>query len=543
MIPETNEFLRRIYLLIIIRLSLGLIFLTIYFTSYFRGTINPSILYPVYVYSICLLILTFLSGLLFRYFQNRLVIYGWSQLTFDVIFVTLLIYLSGGVLSPFAIFYIPIIIIASLLFGIRGGVITGAIAFLLYGALLDLQYYGYIDYPNFTKFPKKPDVEVFLHNLLINIAIFFITGLLSGFFVERWKIAETRLKTSLSNIRSMRSFHEKILNNIKTGVIVSNKEFDIVYANPYASEMLNLQISDFKGKNLKKLFPSVTHSVSREELEYFDPKTNAIKIMSYSIYPIEENKDNKGWVFLFQDLTKEKWMEKEIKEAERFSFAGKVASEIAHNIKNPLAVISGIAQMMLRQEPQNPTFNKLLEILAKEVQKIESTIKSFLILSKVTFSDQGSVRINLHDELKQLVDNFLNAKNLKNNYLLVLKNEIPANVFLNGNPSEFEIMIWNILENAVEAMPSGGNIEISATLESQKENPTVRIDIRDYGEGIKKEIADKIFEPFFTTKPKGTGIGLTIVNQIAKKLKGSVKCCPLDRGTLFSILLPVSIDK
>jgi two-component system sensor histidine kinase PilS (NtrC family) len=550
-----GDFVRRLAILITIRFFLGIVFLLVVFIFSMRGKYDLSspLLLPLYIYGVALLFFTIVGGIIFIYFRKqpetakKPVLYGYLQLALDIFSVSLFVYLSGGVISPFVAFYIPLIIMGSMLFGIRGGILTGALCFISYGFILICQFYGVFQVYHYhhTRVEHTLLNNLFIPNLVVNIVSFGITALLSGLFVEKWHIAEEHFKNSLSQLRFLRSLHENILDNIPSGVMVINQDRNIIYANRMAEQILGVPVNKLLKSSIDDYikFPFKLEDVTsfaRKEMNYTDP-TGETKILGYTIHSLKLSQ--KAWIliFLFQDLTEVKRLQKNVEETERMSLIGRIAANIAHNIKNPLGAIHGAAQLIKEEEPLlPPILKKAGDIIIRETKKIDAIVQDFLKLSLASLPVSSRDPIRVSSEIEKICHKFYTHSSQSNSYRINIKNELPNHVQIYVNPSDFEVVIWNLLLNAADAMPNGGNIDVKISPGSESPPQYIEIAIRDYGAGIPPEIQEKIFQPFFTTKAKGTGLGLSIVNQIVRKYNGLIYVTSKPgEGSTFFVRFPL----
>jgi len=550
-----GDFVRRLAILITIRFFLGIVFLLVVFIFSMRGKYDLSspLLLPLYIYGVALLFFTIVGGITFIYFRKqpetakKPVLYGYLQLALDIFSVSLFVYLSGGVISPFVAFYIPLIIMGSMLFGIRGGILTGALCFISYGFILICQFYGVFQVYHYhhTRVEHTLLNNLFIPNLVVNIVSFGITALLSGLFVEKWHIAEEHFKNSLSQLRFLRSLHENILDNIPSGVMVINQDRNIIYANRMAEQILSVPVNKLLKSSIDDYikFPFKLEDVTsfaRKEMNYTDP-TGETKILGYTIHSLKLSQ--KAWIliFLFQDLTEVKRLQKNVEETERMSLIGRIAANIAHNIKNPLGAIHGAAQLIKEEEPLlPPVLKKAGDIIIRETKKIDAIVQDFLKLSLASLPVSSKDPIRVSSEIEKICHKFYTHSSQSNSYRINIKNELPNHVQIDVNPSDLEVVIWNLLLNAADAMPNGGNIDVKISPGSESPPQYIEIAIRDYGAGIPPEIQEKIFQPFFTTKAKGTGLGLSIVNQIVRKYNGLIYVTSKPgEGSTFFVRFPL----
>lgn len=557
-----QDFSRRLSIIIATRCFLGIASLTIVFLFSIKSKheLSSPLVFPFYIYALLLLFFTAAGGILLSYsskqleFAKKTSLHGKIQLAFDIFSVSLFVYFSGGIVSPFSGFYILVIIAGALLFGLRGAILTGAICYIAYGLIIVNQFYGlfpvHVFSTNVTSAHELKNVP-FIPNLLSNMFSFFITASLSGLLVDKWHIAEEHFKASLSQLKFLRSLHENVLGNIPSGVIVINHDKTIAYANKMAGHILGIHheklvkrhINDFI--NFDFGIDEVKH-LTRREIECQNHSTGESIILGYTLHLVPISPKSHVWIFLFQDLTDIKRLQKEIEEAERMSFVGRIAANIAHNIKNPLGAIHGAAQLIEKEFSYDPTVKKAAEIILKETKKIDRLVRDFMKLSLSSLPSEHIETVEILHEIQKICQEFQTQTGFSSRYSIVVKNEATKPLRVSINPTDLEISVWNLLLNAVEAMPNGGDIEI--TLKTCSKNPNgsssdglnyACISIKDHGKGISPDIKEKIFQPFFTTKPGGTGLGLTIVNQITRKYSGFIHLTSIqNEGTEFNLYFP-----
>jgi two-component system sensor histidine kinase PilS (NtrC family) len=234
-----------------------------------------------------------------------------------------------------------------------------------------------------------------------------------------------------------------------------------------------------------------------------------------------------------------------------------LAAGIAHEVRNPLASMSGSIQLLKRELKLDPESKRLMDIVLRETDRLNLLISEFLLFAQPDQKAREVIDLRglIEDTLSLFVHNQELIKGIE------VKKDLEEDIWLEVNPEEMKQILWNLLLNAVQAMPQGGVLTVTSKimngyqevwqLHNQKTNrfeqmegpetPWVEISIEDTGIGIRKENLDKIFDPFFTTKEGGTGLGLAIVYRIVDDYQGniSVKSEP-GRGTVFNIRLPIN---
>ncbi|MCM8820916.1 MAG: ATP-binding protein, partial [Candidatus Omnitrophica bacterium] len=240
-----------------------------------------------------------------------------------------------------------------------------------------------------------------------------------------------------------------------------------------------------------------------------------------------------GAQVIFSDVTHLEELEEGIKRAERLASLGVMATGIAHEIKNPLVSIKTFAQL-LQEKYNDKDFREQFSSLAiKEVDRINALVEEILVFAKprnIVWED-----VDIKEIIKATL--ILLPPQFPDKKIEVREDFCEGPVVIKGDGDKLKQAFLNICINSAQAINTQGVIEIKV----KKEDDRAKIEIRDNGYGIKKEILDKIFEPFFTTKAQGTGLGLSIVARIIDEHKGNIKVASDEgKGTTVFIELPVN---
>ncbi len=221
----------------------------------------------------------------------------------------------------------------------------------------------------------------------------------------------------------------------------------------------------------------------------------------------------------------------QMKKAERLSAAGQLAASLAHEIRNPLASISGAAGILQRRTAPPEYLQDSLEIIQKESQRLNKLLTGFLNFAKPR--SPRLQRTNVNELMLSVQSLASHAAQLNSNMLSYAPPAQEAEI--DCDPEQLKQVLLNLLINAIEASPAGSEIRLS----SLALKDVTAIEIEDHGGGISEEVADRIFDPFFTTKTKGTGLGLAISSMIVSQHGGRLSFHSNPRGgTIFRIELP-----
>ncbi len=497
--------------------------------------------------------LTFIYIVALKYIKN-LFKFAYLQLLIDTIFITAIIYTTGGIESIFSFLYLLNIISGGIILYRYGGMIIASFSSILYGAFLDLSYYGLINSIGY-RFPyaKEYQSSEIFYMILVNATAFYLVAFLSGFLSEQIRKSRVELKAKQKDIADLEMLKENIIQNISSGLVALDEHNKIIVFNRGAERIFNIDSRDAIQKDISDIIPHVmpylkVHSPHTfNQLSYKGKEDQQIDILLNISHLKEYDGSNKGKILVFQDTTRIREMEQEVKRMEDMAILGELAAGIAHEIRNPLASISGSIQVLndsLSKEEAHIN-RRLIEIVLREVSRLDHLVNDFLQFARPQ-------RIEIEEfELNQLIMDtlylFQNSQSWSEH--LDIETKIMTPLTIKSDPHQLKQVFWNIFLNASEAMPKGGLISISAQKEkdftsSSESAESVRIKIEDNGPGLDPKIAEDIFKPFSTTKKDGSGLGLAIVKRLVEGLEGKVSGENLARkGTAITIRLPVSIDK
>jgi two-component system sensor histidine kinase PilS (NtrC family) len=545
--------------LLCFRLLLAIIFLvlTILVQSRREGDLLSAHLQPLYFLSCILFAFTIVASFSLREARN-LTAFAYVQLLFDVGAVSFLIYLSGGVDSPYPFLYMPVIISAALLLFRRGSLLIASVCSLAYGTLLDLQYFGWISPLQMVSgTPQLRDSGAYFHSILMAVAVFYLVAYLSGYLAEELQKSGVKLELQRKDLHQLEMLHQNIVHSMNSGLLTINAQGIIRFANRAARDILATDCANLSGSSLGTLFPDIDQEswpqqpptsfppasseiLARKQISYRRP-TGEELCLGYTVSALQRETDEGiGWILIFQDLTGLKAMEERVQRMERVDFAGKIAAEIAHEIKNPLAAMSGAVQMLQKDLREGSREARLMHIVEREIHRINELVVDFLWLAKGARKPEKVEPVSICNVIDEMLSLLKTRQKVNSHQRMETAYECSPVVAM--DPHHFRQILWNLLMNALEAMPDGGELSISVGCCGNGEpqnGAEARIDIRDTGCGIPDDIKERLFEPFFTTKRSGTGLGLSIVYQLVESAQGRLRVSSNDpRGTIFSLFFP-----
>ncbi|MBC8017150.1 MAG: PAS domain S-box protein [Verrucomicrobia bacterium] len=473
----------------------------------------------------------------FRFFVTYL------QSIWDVLFVTLLLLFTGGILSPYSFLYLLSIMNAGVLLGRREALYTASLCGILYGAIVDFQYFGLLEAIGLSQADARQLGESHLfYTIFLNVMGFGLTAFITGFLSERARESEAALQENIINYEELSQLNSMIVSNIETGLLTTNSRGNIRVFNPYAESLTGISQQEAYDKPISTLFPELEHlfdSVTdtvRGEFEYTS-RDGLHMVFGYSTVSLE---DSQSVIFNFRDITAIRRMEEALTRADRLAVLGELSARMAHEIRNPLAAMSGSVQMLAEQGTIGDNDGRLLSIVLRESNRLNKLITDFLAYARPASPHMVSIELGALAEdmrLLLLADSRFNS--------IEIVNLIPSNIMIKADADQISQVLMNLLSNSADAMPDGGRIEIEAHLPLKAANgirkkPVAVITVTDSGCGIDPEAAKHLFEPFWTTKPAGTGLGLAIIYRIIEGHGGSISIdSPPSGGCRVTLMLPV----
>jgi len=512
-------------------------------SSVLLQTKTPSIFLPplhYLAYFIAgLYLFTILSALMLRVIHcySR---FGYLQITLDTILVTLLVFFTGGSQSVFTVVYFfPILMGAFMLFR-RGSLLFATLSTLLFGGLLLVEYGGYAArfvsaYPS-----HLAAVQMLLHYFIIYSLTFFLVAILSSMLSTRLQKTEAELFETVRDYDRLSFLYKQIFDDINTGIITVDSDNLITSFNPAAERITDYRAGEIIGQKLFQMFPGMKTALLQDERRHMTtiPRKNGETIpVGYSFSMLTAQEDNKnGGVYTMQDLSQIKKMEAQVQQAEKMATIGKMAAGIAHELRNPLAAISGAVQLLDRETKDDSVNKRLFGIIMRESDRLDATIHEFLLFSKP---------VNPAKELFFLRDLAWEAMETLGqdpgwNADLILDLQISPDLECWADPQLVRQVLLNLVANSANACRNMEQGMILLRAEEIPESMTIVLEIIDNGHGIEENIRERVFEPFFTTRETGTGLGLAIVQQIVHSHGGEISLRDAQpQGAIFSVRLPL----
>ena len=506
------------------------------------------------LYFLCVLTYSLsLAYLLLWKFVKKSSLNIYIQALIDVVLITFLVYITGGISSIYSVFY-PLVIIYSVLFlEKRGGLIIASASGILYGLLLDLEFYEIIHPINaIAVHDYNQGAGYVFSRIFIHLLSFYIIGLLASFVVEQERRVRTLLAEKETAFDQLDLLHRSIIESVETGIMTINLQGKIKSFNRAAEEISGFSFADVENKNVVDIFPrfaEVQEKIKKEDgggqgkirynMEFERGKDDRLVLSCLESHLRDHQGKRIGDIVIFQDITSLIKMEEDLERSKRLAIIGEMAAGLAHEMRNPLASLSGSIQILKRDLQLSAVDEKLMQIILRGKDQLDHVIKDFLLLARPAPGNREAVPI------KEVIEGVLETIQ----YLPDWNSDIAVslamsdNIAVYANRTEIREVVWNLIMNAVQAMPEGGVISVETRrVMDDTGRDSLDLQVSDTGHGIDEQDLVRIFEPFFTTRERGTGLGLAIVNRIIEGYTGKISITRRpDGGTVFRVTLPVNM--
>jgi two-component system sensor histidine kinase PilS (NtrC family) len=451
-----------------------------------------------------------------------------SQLLYDLLLSSYLVYLTGVTDSIFLFLFLLNIVTASLVYQLNGALLVATLSGLTFAFI----YYANTDMEEISAW----------YNLAWHELLFLLTALLCGQFMDEIKKQRHMLETQRASIAGLELLNDSLLNGIPLGIMLVDSQHYVQKINLTALKILKLSHAPEMRMKYYELIPEIRgifdvwHEMSdTQKLKYLfrvseksQPHLSLQIVNLSSQTPGQEKK-----IVVFQDVSKLIELEQKLELESRLAATGEFAAGIAHEIRNPLASISGSIELLSQHlEITNPQDKKLLEISLREIRRLNILITDFLEFAKP--KDNFAKDFSLAELIREVEEAILSRNQKKE---VVFHNSIQGDIFVYASYERMKQVFFNLFLNAIQACKTNrSTITVSAQRES---DDLIKITVLDDGPGIPEKIAGRVFDPFFTTKEDGTGLGLATVAQIVRAAKGEVALKPSAQGALFEITIPI----
>ncbi len=373
--------------------------------------------------------------------------------------------------------------------------------------------------------------------LLTHCGAFVATGALAGYLAALLRDAGERLAEREGDLAAMTALHESIIQSVSSGLLTTDLAGGITFLNRAGEAMTGLELSRVRGQPARRWFSAFRRAAPRDETRIENSRGEVLRV-GYTAFALT-GRDGVpiGDAVIFQDLTALRQMEEEVRRGERLADLGRLAAGLAHELRNPLASITGSIELLRANAPRSEDA-RLMEIVLREAGRLEELLRRFLQFTRPASPLRAPVDLRrLAEETLEVFEHDPAAARVR-----VERDLAPATVVCDGD--QLRQVLWNLLVNAAQALagreaPADGPLGTVRVSCAPEPGGGAWLAVQDDGPGIARPDLLGIFTPFFTTKADGTGLGLAGAHRIVEAHGGtiSVESEP-GQGARFLVRLP-----
>ncbi len=458
---------------------------------------------------------------------------AWLIALLDVALVTGVVAATGGARSIFTFLYVMLVTASCVTLSRTGGLTIAAAASALYTGLV----FGRTVLP-LTLFEAPQETTALeIITMFANAGTFLVVAIVAGGLAERFQIQSRTL-------RDLRAIKDLVFESVGTGLIALDRSHTITTFNRAATTITGVPAAAALGRPWQALFGDLVSLPAIEADLATDPdssrrheavlprpggSTVPVRLTFWALKAGDED-EQLGVICACEDLTAVRAMEERLRQADRFATLGRMSANIAHEIRNPLASLTGAIEVLASSGTAGEVRERLAQIVLKESGRLTEILRAFLEYARPAPLVRARVNVvEPIDEVLVLLEHRAAAGTLK------IAREFPPSLEWVVDVQQFRQTVWNLCLNAVEAMPDGGELRVTAGVVGGR----LEVRVGDTGEGIAREDLGHVFEPFFSTKLDGSGLGLALVQRIMQEHGGEVhvESAP-GAGSAFTLRFP-----
>jgi two-component system sensor histidine kinase PilS (NtrC family) len=473
------------------------------------------------------------------------------QLACDAVIVSALVHLTGGVSSYFTSLYTLPIIAASTIQSQRTGMMVGVLSSVMYAGLAAAQYFGPPALPVVVGADSRPQERVALFIVGLNIFGFLAVAALSGWLAERLRRTGAALEQTSNQLADLQAFSEHVINSLTGGLATTDIDGRILSFNKSAEGIIgrtSMEAVDRLASDVLQLPQEFASLFGPQEgrprlprVEYvFRPPGGREIELGISTAILRTPRGEVGFVFTFQDVTEARKQEREARIQQRLAAVGEMAAGIAHEIRNPLASMSGSLQILRQELPLSDEQSQLMDIVLRESDRLNETIRSFLAYARP--QRNASTTVDVRQIVNDAATLLQNSPELLDTH--AVRCDVPsAPVWCFADEAQIRQIVWNLATNGLRAMGDGGTLTLAVrhAMPGPDAPDMVVLEVTDEGIGIDADELDGILQPFRGGFARGTGLGLSIVHRIVSDYGGELSMkSARGKGTTVTVRLPAA---
>ena len=504
----------------------------------------PFILYSVFTLGFALLLA------LDRRYKLRMMSASVIALQFilEIVIESGIIFTTGSINSPFSALFLLTIVSAALAYRLVGTLVVASLVSLAYTFIIWLHSSEPgqpVFFPDALKNIVSAQDTVF-YSIFLHLLIFYLIAFISGYLAERLEARDRQLADTSRALKQAQLETDDILRHLNSGLLTVDAGGRIIFFNPAAERILGYREEEVKGMRCDEVLAERMPDLASDLLDGLrcvacHPRREInVRTVEQQLIPLglstsiltDEGGGLRGVIAIFSDLTDAKRMESKVRAADRLAAVGELSASIAHEIRNPLAAISGSVEVLnneLRLQGENA---RLMQLIVKESHRLSRILSEFLQYARIDRPAYNKV------ELCHLINEVLQILHHHSSFRRDIRLDFESDgsiAYVVGDEDLIKQLLLNLAVNALEALEEKGD-ELTFRLVVDPVGRIVELYIQDNGPGIPGEHRKQVYQPFFSTKKQGTGLGLAIVHRICSAMKVDVSFdSQLDHGTTFRL--------
>lgn len=481
---------------------------------------------------------------LLRALRDAPVAQSYLQFAGDLLLVTALVYYFGDIASPFSLFYLVVITVASVFLGRRGGLLVATAAYILYGGVLTAIDRGVLQRAG-PALLESGDFWRLPYNLVVHLFGFYAVALLTSFLAERYRETAAELALQRDSLANFEAFHHDLVQSLSTGILTTDTHGRTTSVNRAALEILGrtegevlhrpIDVSGlFRLEEWRRLAQHAERREGRQRDDLELARDGRKVPIGYSLACLTDAGGRViGTAVVFQDLTEWRALQEELRLKDRMAAVGELSAGLAHELGNPLAAMAGSVQLLSSAAPADDSQRRLLDIILRESQRLDRTIKGFLRFARPR--ERSVSRFDVAALVEEHCALLRCSEEASDRHEIAFDLD-PPSAHIQGDRDQISQIFWNLSRNALRAMPDGGRLVVRGRLSGD----TYLLEFEDSGRGMTDEQRQRLFQPFRSFFDAGTGIGMAIVYRIVQEHDGriEVESAP-GHGATIRVRLPV----
>jgi len=387
---------------------------------------------------------------------------------------------------------------------------------------------------------KTLTFEYILLRVCLEAALLLTIGLVAGYLSESLITETGKLKKVLQNLADARARSRWIIESLSDGVIVVDNDGRPISINKAALSLLGIGENWEAGLAETRIASCLSSYLQDDQ---FPPTIEIVlgeRIVECRLGRfVDGSGKSSGALAVLTDVTEARNLRGALEERDRLSFIGRLSATMAHEIRNPLASVSGAAQMLSRGGLGVTKTERMTSLIVRQSRRISELIEGYLELSRES-RDYEMGAVHLTEVLEDVIENIVHGIGRE----VDIEFEADDPCVVNGNAGRLNQLATNLIRNAIEAVSGQEDGFVHVTVSRSADGVNAELSIADNGPGIPVELADRIWSPFFTTRQEGTGLGLYVSRKIAEDHRGSIGIeRPASGGTRMVLTLPLALPE